>query len=30
VYFAMGFALAVEIYNMRTRKKARARHKGKA
>jgi len=30
VYFAMGFALAVEIYNMRTRKKARARHKGQA
>ena len=30
VYFAMGFALAVEVYNMRTRKKARARHKGKA
>jgi len=30
VYFAMGFALAVELYNMRTRKKVRARHKGKA
>jgi predicted tellurium resistance membrane protein TerC len=29
VYFAMGFALAVEIYNMRTRKKARARAKGR-
>jgi predicted tellurium resistance membrane protein TerC len=29
VYFAMGFALAVELYNMRTRKKARARARGK-
>ncbi len=29
VYFAMGFALAVELFNMRTRKKARARAKGK-
>jgi predicted tellurium resistance membrane protein TerC len=28
VYFAMGFALAIEIFNMRTRKKARARAKG--
>jgi predicted tellurium resistance membrane protein TerC len=29
VYFAMGFALAVELYNMRTRKKIRARQKGR-
>jgi predicted tellurium resistance membrane protein TerC len=29
VYFAMGFALAVELFNMRARKKARARAKGK-
>jgi predicted tellurium resistance membrane protein TerC len=29
VYFAMGFALAVELFNMRARKKAHARAKGK-
>jgi predicted tellurium resistance membrane protein TerC len=29
VYFAMGFALAVELFNMRARKKARARARGK-
>jgi predicted tellurium resistance membrane protein TerC len=29
VYFAMGFALAIELINMRARKKARARAKGK-
>jgi predicted tellurium resistance membrane protein TerC len=29
VYFAMGFALAIELFNMRARKKARARTRGK-
>ncbi|HVU52868.1 MAG TPA: TerC family protein [Polyangia bacterium] len=29
VYFAMGFALAVELYNMRARRRIRARQKGK-
>jgi predicted tellurium resistance membrane protein TerC len=28
VYFAMGFSLAIELFNMRARKKARARAKG--
>jgi predicted tellurium resistance membrane protein TerC len=29
VYFAMGFALCIELFNMRARKKARARARGK-
>jgi predicted tellurium resistance membrane protein TerC len=29
VYFAMGFAISIELFNMRTRKKARARARGK-
>jgi predicted tellurium resistance membrane protein TerC len=30
VYFAMGFALSIELFNMRVRKKSRQRHKGKS